>query len=113
MFAADCENNSSRGEQAQDLLALASGQQNTNFKTLQDLLAVKVTEYCQFFELREVAESVAHGESTLICNLLLQNRFKKQVSTLAMIWHPLAPNSMQQKSPLWDLLTNQDYFFDI
>ena len=92
-----------------DLLAGASNQLNHELMSVANLLAVQTTEYKQFKKLSDAGEKVAAiqpGDPTVVCYIRLHNQANKSISTLSMIWHPVALNSMQALAPLWRLLKN-------
>ena len=111
MFAVDCDIDETSQEQAIDLLASASGQQNTNVVSVNSLLAVQISEYSQFVELREAADKLTKtqkGDPTVFCNVQLHDHAHKCLSNLTFIWHPVALNAIQAQAPLWKLLRSQD-----
>jgi hypothetical protein len=111
MFAVECNTEQTPREYTMDLLAGASNQQNHELLSVANLLAVQTTEYKQFKKLSDAADKVAAsqpGDPTIVCHIRLQNQASKSVSTLSLIWHPIALNSMQAIAPLWRLLKNQE-----
>lgn len=97
MFAAECNSEQTVREYTLDLLAVASNQQNPELMQVSNLLAVQMTDYKQFVKLRDTAEKVAgnqRGDPTVICHIRLHNHATKQVSTLSLIWHPVALNAI-------------------